>query len=441
MMMRMRFLCLVLLVPTAWAFVVPRPASPATTTTTTTTTGTSSSTLLRSTPGPDPERMKQILQEEGTNPENMKATAEMMKNLKPQDIDNMLSEMDRMPASQKAQMKAMGMNPDIMRQSIEMMKNNPAMAKSMAEMMDKMTPEEMLEKSKQAQANIAAATGGAVVDTPVSTTATTAAPSVVDAVVDDDDDDDDEEESAPIAPPSAETLDTMYRVAELMSDPPTGKVSLQGFSTIPPVALLVGDDIERDLSQRELNECWADGSLGSTRVDRAGFERVWMEVQDFFSLPLVEKSRERSVERKKQQRGGTKPKPDSSSSAVAATPVPSTSSTAQVVGENISPEQLQQQVKNMSDTDMDSMLGQMKEMTPEQEARMKAMGVDPAMMQKTAEMLKSNPLMKNAAKMMMKNMSPEQMKQASQQAQEQMKNMDPGQMQKMMEDMEKQSKN
>ena len=427
-MLKLRSLCLALLLPTAWAFVVPRHASLTTATTT---------TVLQA--APDPERMKQILQEEATNPENMKATAEMMKNLKPQDIDNMLAEMDRMPAAQKEQMKAMGMNPDIMRQSIEMMKNNPDMAKSMAEMMDKMTPEEMLAKSQQAQANIAAATGGAVMDIP--STSTSTATSVVDAVVDNDDDDDEEEPAEPIPPPSPETLDTMYRVAELMSEPPTGKVTLQGFSTIPPVALLVGDDTERDLSQRELNECWADGSLGSTRVDRAGFERVWMEVQEYFSLPILEKARERSIEKKKQQRGGSKPKPVST-----VTPTPTASATtptspsSQVVGDAISSEQLQQQVKNMSDTDMDSMLSQMKEMTPEQEARMKAMGVDPAMMQKTAEMLKSNPLMKNAAKMMMKNMSPEQMKKASQQAQEQMKNMDPAQMQKMMEDMEKQNK-
>merc|ERR1740124_1170275 len=102
------------------------------------------------------------------------------------------------------------------------------------------------------------------------------------------------------------------------------------------------------------------------------------------------------------------------------------------VAQNISPEQLAQ-VKNMSDSDMDAMFGQMKD-------RMKAMGVDPAMMQKTAEMMNSNPLMKNAAKMMMQNMSPEQMKQASQQAQEQMSKMTPEQVQEAMEKLQKQTK-
>ena len=416
----MRFLLLVLFVPSALAFVVPRQPQQAGLVHTKT-------SLRLSTPMPDPERMQKILQEEATNPENMKATADMMKNLKPEDIDQMLREMDNMPAAQRKQMEAMGMNPDIMRQSIEMMKANPAMAKEMAKMMETLTPEEMLEKSRQAQANFA--TGG--------TAAATAAPAVVDATVtkeEDDDDDDDEEETEPIPPPDAEILDTMFRTAELMSSPPTGKVSLQGFSCIPPIALLTGDDTDRDLSRRELNECWADGSLGSTRVDRAGFERVWMEVQEFFTLPIMEKARERSLE-KPNKRGASKPKP-------AAAPVvskPSVTGSPQV-GASISSEQLQQQVKSMSDGDMDAMLEQMKDMTPEQQARMKAMGVDPAMMQKTASMLKSNPLMKNAAKMMMKNMSPEQMRTASQQAQAQMKDMSPEQMQKMMDDMEKQAK-
>merc|ERR1739836_178131 len=102
------------------------------------------------------------------------------------------------------------------------------------------------------------------------------------------------------------------------------------------------------------------------------------------------------------------------------------------VGQNIPAEVLEQTVKNMSDGDMDNMLVQMSNMSPEQEARMKAMGVNPEMMQKTSKLLNSNPLMKNAAKMMMKNMSADQMKKASQQAQEKMANMSAEEMQKAM---------
>jgi len=368
--------------------------------------------LYMSTPPiPDPARIKQIMEEEANNPENMKASAEMLKNLKPQDIDEMLRQMDDMPAAQRKQMEEMGMNPDLMRQSVEMMKANPAMAKQMSNMMETMTPEEIMEKSRQSQAVFEAAANPSIVDA-----------QVIESVSKDDEED---EETEPIPPPDTEVLDTLYRMAELMSSPPTGKVTLAGFSTVPPVALLVGNDDERDLSKKELNECWADGSLGSSRVDRAGFERVWIEVQEYFSLPVMDKARERTVESK--------------SVSVEPRVTGASLPTGAQVAQNISPEQLAQ-VKNMSDSDMDAMFGQMKNMTPEIQDRMKAMGVDPAMMQKTAEMMNSNPLMKNAAKMMMQNMSPEQMKQASQQAQEQMSKMTPEQVQEAMEKLQKQTK-
>jgi hypothetical protein len=310
-------------------------------------------------------------------------------------------------------------------------KANPQMAKQMASMMETMTPEEMMEKSRQAQANFA---GG------MPTTPPPAKPAVVDAELinnaeeeeDDEEDEEDEEESDPIPPPEKEILDNLFRTAEIMSDPPTGKVTFAGFSTIPPVALLIGNDPEHDLSKKELKECWADGSLGSTRVDRVGFERVWVEVQEYFTLPVMEKARERTQTKK---RGVENPKP----AAATAVPPPSPVGVPKV-GQDISSEVLEQQVKNMSEADMDMMLNQMQNLTPEQEARMKAMGVDPRMMQKTASMMSSNPLMKGAAKMMMKNMSADQMMQASQQAQEQMSKMTPEEIEKKFEDLEKQSK-
>lgn len=83
------------------------------------------------------------------------------------------------------------------------------------------------------------------------------------------------------------------------------------------------------------------------------------------------------------------------------------------------------------------MLEGMANIGPEEEARMRAMGADPAMMKKAAQMMSSNPLMRNAAKTMMKNMTPEQMAQASQQAQQQMSNMSPGDIEKAMEQMNK----
>mmetsp|Transcript_4106 Transcript_4106/g.4684 ORF Transcript_4106/g.4684 Transcript_4106/m.4684 type:complete len:413 (+) Transcript_4106:86-1324(+) len=371
--------------------------------------------LSNTPPTPDPERIKQMVEEESRNPESMKASAEMLKNLQPEDIDAMLRQMDNMPPAQRKQMEAMGMNPDLMRQSVEMMKANPQMAKQMSNMMETMTPEEIMEKSRQSQANFEAATTSSM--TPPSP------PSILEAQLVDDE----EEETDPIPPPDTEVLDTLYRMAEIMSSPPTGKVTLAGFSTIPPVALLVGNDDERDLSKNELYDCWADGSLGSARVDRAGFERVWIEVQEYFSLPVMDKARERTVEQIQSAPVGVP-----QGSAVSGNGAPQ-------VGQAISSEQLEQ-VKNMSDSDMDAMFGQMKNMSPEVQDRMKAMGVDPKMMQKTAEMMNSNPLMKDAAKMMMKNMSPDQMKMASQQAQDQMSKMTPEKIQEAMDKLEKQTK-
>jgi len=364
---------------------------------------------------PDAERMKKIMEEESGNPENLKASADMLKNLKPDDLDTMLSQMDNMPAAQREQMQAMGMNPELMRKSVEMMKSNPEMAKQMANMMETMSPEQIMDKSRAAQSAFETAN-------PQTVTAS----DVVDAqVVDEDTDDDDEEEDEPIPPPAADILDTLYQTAELMSSPPSGKVTYAGFSAVPPVSLLIGTDAVRDVSLRELKECWADGSLGATRVDRAGFERVWVEVQEYFSSPIIEKARERAV--------GQKARTTTTAASAAPSAVPS------IVGDAISNAQMDQ-VKNMSDGDMESMLEQMQDMTPAMQDQMKAMGVDPKMMQKTADMMNSNPLMKNAARMMMKNMSPEQMRNASQQAQEQMSNMSPEEREEAIRRLEEQGK-
>ena len=67
---------------------------------------------------------------------------------------------------------------------------------------------------------------------------------------------------------------------------------------------------------------------------------------------------------------------------------------------------------------------------------MKAMGADPKMMSKAAEMM-NNPMMRKAATQLMKNMSPDDMLKASQQAQEQMAKMTDAEKEKLIEDAEK----
>lgn len=217
-------------------------------------------------------------------------------------------------------------------------------------------------------------------------------------------------------------IDAMYKIGEMMSQPPSGKVTFQAFASLPPITTLSGDR-EQDLSKIELAECWADGSMGASRVDRAGFERVWKEVQEYFEEDIMEESRRELHVKVKKSR--------SEQQAVVGGPPP--------VGSSLTEDQMKivnEQVKNMSDEQMTAMLEGMTNIGPEEEARMRAMGADPAMMKKAAEMMKSNPMMRKAAQMMMKNMSPEQMLNASQQAQQQMSSMSKEDMEKTWSQME-----
>ena len=276
------------------------------------------------------------------------------------------------------------------------------------------------------------------------------------------------EGTIPYSSADPNVIDAMYRTAELMSSPPTGLVTFQAFATLPPITTLSGDR-EQDLSKMELAECWADGSMGATRVDRTGFERVWMEVQEYFEEDIMEEARRTCHKKVKKSRVEAE---------VVGGPAP--------VGSSLTEDQMKvvnEQVKNMSDDDvsivdwdasvlnpssfihtrhyfnkrtntqnsstchsttqtpqMTAMLEGMANIGPEEEARMKAMGADPAMMKKAAEMMKSNPMMRKAAQMMMKNMSPDQMLKASQQAQQQMNSMSKEDMEKAWGEMEKNMK-
>jgi len=299
---------------------------------------------------------------------------------------------------------------------MQMMRDNPSMMQSMGKMMETMTPEQMMAKSREAQKQMAGFSpelvekAAEMVDASQVEAATKLfAESEDSSSLDDDNNDDEIKIDA-----DPEVLDKMFAVAEVMSQPPSGGVTLAGFSSLPPITLLSGDR-EIDLSKKELAECWADGSLGATRVDREGFERVWKEVQEYFECDIMEEARKTSISSQ-----STKP----------------VATSAPTVGASLSPEQMDvvnQRVKEMSDDDMNQMLDQMNQITPEQEARMKAMGVDPAMMQKTAKMMKDNPMMRKAATAFMKNLSPEQMRKMSQQTQSGLAGMSKGDFEKAME--------
>ena len=286
--------------------------------------------------------------------------------------------------------------------------------------MENMSPQELLEQSREAQKRMATMT---TEDMEATNKAINSIPKesldqAVDIMTEQQrqkkEQEAKEDELAAAGPGSKEkdVIDTMFKVAELMSESGSGGCTFVGFASLPVIQLLSGDR-EFDLSPSELKECWADGSLGATRVDRTGFERVWNEVQDYFEDDIMAEARKEAKKKfSKKIRSTVTP---------SATPTPTTT-----IGDDLSSKQLEDinnAVKNMSDDDMDKMFEQMEKMGPAEEARMRAMGVDPEMMKKNVEMMKNNPMMREAAKNMMKNMTPEEMRRSSQQAQQQMQGM------------------
>ena len=375
---------------------------------------------------PSPEDMARIMEEESTNPATLADSAEAMKNMTPEDMEKLIGEMESMPEAQKAALKATGMDPDTMLISMKMMKDNPQMMATAQKLMTNMTPEQMMEQSKAAQEKMSSMSKEELEK--AAEMAKQQMENMPPEMVDDAIKAMKESSSTPEgvlqgSSGDPNVINAMYRVGELMSKPSTGKVTFQAFATLPPITVLSGER-EQDLSRQELADCWADGSMGATRVDRAGFERVWKEVQEYFEEDIMEEARATSHAKVKKSRATT-----------AEAEVVGTSSQ---VGASLSEDQMKvvnDQVKTMTDDDMKNMLEGMSNIGPEEEARMKAMGADPAMMKKAAEMMQSNPMMRKAAATMMKNMSPDQMLKASQQAQSQMSNMSKEDLEKAMEQM------
>jgi len=369
---------------------------------------------------PSPEEMKRIMEEESNNPQVLADSAAAMKDMTVADMEKLIGEMETMPDAQKEQLEAMGMNTETMLMSMKMMKDNPKMMATAQKLMSNMTPEEMLQQSKLAQEKMntmskeeleKAAQAAKqqmenlspdMVDTAIKAIQDSSKPKPL------------PEGTVQGSSSDPNVIDSMYRVAELMSKPSNGRgVTFQAFATLPPITVLSGTR-EQDLSKEELSQCWEDGSRGAIRVDRPGFERVWNEVQDYFEEDIMEEARITAHPKAKKVR----------SNAATAEMVGTRPEIG--VGANLSEEQMKavsEQVKNIDDDSMQAMLEGMSNIGPEEEAKMRAMGADPKMMMKAAEMMKNNPMMRKAAQAMMKNMSPEQMAKVSNQAQAQMQKM------------------
>lgn len=347
---------------------------------------------------------------------DMEDMLQQMKNFQPKDIDKIVAQMEGMSEAERNYIESMGMDLNVMKSTVSMMKENPEMAKSMVDVMESMTPEQLIEQSRVAQAKLK--------DMVQQESETTVVEMDDDKKTDDDDanDDDEEYDEEPIEP-DPKVLDAMYSVAEIMSTPldsaKQGGVSFAAFMTLPPIAVLTGNG-DDDLSQKDLTESWNKGSLGATRVDRAGFERVWRLVQDFYYNDIVEEAVERTLSTKTKRRGSPKP---TTTAVATTTPSLSAPRTIPTVGASISPDQLKEQVKNIKDEDLLNMFERMNDLPPEEEARMNAMGVNVEMMKKTASVMKNNPLLRKAATTMLRNAPPEELLKAGAQAQEKMANL------------------
>ena len=380
------------------------------------------------------DRMRDIIAEESLNVDNMRASAEQVKNWSTDDMERALESVQNLSPDERKAMEKMGMDPNMMQQAMQQIKDNPAMKDQIVKLMQNMTPEEMLQQSKEMQALMKQQQQqqqALVEETPNA--------EIVDKQEEDEKNDDEEEEEEDEEPVELDpnVLDAMYKVGELMSEPPEqGGVTLAAFRTLPPINVLSGNG-DDDLSDRELRECWSQGSLGASRVDRVGFERVWAAVQENYYNDICEEARERLLVQKKKKRGSaTTAKPSSPPSpTTAASPSNVMPTNTPMVGSQLTPEQLQAQIKNMKDEDLTRMFDQMSNMTPADEARLKAMGVDPVMMKKSAAMMKNNPLLRKAATMMMKNTSPEQLMKASQEAQAKMANMSEEEKQQILDNL------
>eukprot|EP00934_Nitzschia_sp_Nitz4_P006702 Nitzschia sp. Nitz4//scaffold220_size35126//20429//21779//NITZ4_007833-RA/size35126-processed-gene-0.18-mRNA-1//-1//CDS//3329542538//6692//frame0 len=250
---------------------------------------------------------------------DMKRAAEQIAKLKPEDIDTMIQQLDSMGGMSTAAMKGMGMDVETMKQTLRLMKENPKMLENAKHVMNTMTPEQMMEQSKMAQEQLKnlspeqleklktnmAGKGfsqGTISDAldnlagKAKTASTTSSPkakkkvkqgaAATDAQVVQKD-------------PRTLAMDAMFATAQLFSEGNDWKapkhpvlhvdtVTLSGFLALPVVQLLLGESQESDLSVKEVVECWEAGSMGAPKVDRAGFERVWAELQEYFEDDLLD---------------------------------------------------------------------------------------------------------------------------------------------------------
>ena len=159
-------------------------------------------------PAPRTTRLQMMPPKPGDmTPESMRQAADALKTLKPDQIQQMLKEVEDMSPEERERLKGMGINPDMLKMSMKVMKANPNVIKMAQEQMAKMSPQDMAAAAKSMAAS---------------------SPEVVDRVVDN--------VRAAVRPSGDMTakdpalIDAMYVAAEYMSQPPTGGVTFRALA-------------------------------------------------------------------------------------------------------------------------------------------------------------------------------------------------------------------
>merc|ERR1719353_1760506 len=159
-------------------------------------------------------------------PESMRQAADALKTLKPDQIQQMLKEVEDMSPQERERLKSMGINPDMLKMSMKVMKANPNVIRMAQEQMSKMSPEQTKQASDLAQKQMEAMAPEELERMADSAIAGAGGP--VDTVVD-------VEEDAPARKACDEALvDALFVVAAAVSKQP-GAVTLEAFKQLPPI--------------------------------------------------------------------------------------------------------------------------------------------------------------------------------------------------------------
>ena len=221
-------------------------------------------------PAPRTTRLQMMPPKPGDmTPESMRQAADALKTLKPDQIQQMLKEVEDMSPEERERLKGMGINPDMLKMSMKVMKANPNVIKMAQEQMAKMSPEQMKQASDLAQKQMEAMAPEDLEKMADSAIAGAGGP-VVDVDVDED---------APARNARDEALvDALFVVAAAMSKQP-GAVTLEAFKQLPPIQSLRGE-LPDDLSDAEIADAWAAVSTfatPSTRRITGSFPHRWAE--------------------------------------------------------------------------------------------------------------------------------------------------------------------